>query len=333
MRFPGISLALCAALAAAAFYFARPAVKPAFAQDGKTNRLLEEVDPIREQKELAARGFSKPIYGNDDRMDWGKIGDRRVKAVAAASVALFNNFGNYRLVEEENEKLRLLANTLEDEHRLCPGQRFLKQWSGAFCSGVLVGEDVVATAGHCIAEVAHTSSAVPLSDTRFVFGYTASDQQDPGRSLFDKKQVFAARELIGGKKLPNGEDWALVRLDRPVPKEIAEPVKKIRKTKIEDGAPIFAVGYPNGVPLKFASGAEVRKNDSEIFFIANVDTFEGNSGSGVFSAATNELVGILTAGEIDYHRSKTALCNEAYLCPRDGCSGERVTRIEIVKIP
>lgn len=330
MRSPGISLALCAVLAAAAFYFARPPVKSAFAEDGKSDRLLEAVDPAREQRELAERSSTKPIYGNDDRMDWGKIGDRRVKAIAAASVALFTDLW---FAEEENGKLRLRTRTLEDKLNLCPGQRFLKQWSGSFCSGVLVGEDVVATAGHCIAEVAHNSSAVPLGDTRFVFGYTASDQQDPGRTLFDKQQVFAARELIGGKKLANGEDWALVRLDRPVPKEVAEPVKKIRKTKIEDGTRVFSVGYPNGLPLKFASGAEVRKNDSEIFFIANVDTFEGNSGSGIFSAATNELVGILTAGEIDYHRSKTALCNEAYLCRPDGCSGERVTRIEIVKIP
>jgi hypothetical protein len=330
MRSPGISPTLCAALAAAVIYFALPTAKSAFSEDGKSTVLFEAVDDARERRELVELGGTKPIYGKDDRMDWGKIGDRRVKAVAAASVALFTNLW---FAEEENGKLRLRTQTLEDKLNLCPGQRFLKQWSGSFCSGVLVGEDVVATAGHCIAEVAHTSSAVPLRETRFVFGYTANDPQDPGRTLFDKQQIFSARELIDGKYLANGEDWALVRLDRTVPREIAEPVKKIRKTRIEDGTPIFVIGYPNGLPLKYASDAAVRRNDSETFFVANVDTFEGNSGSGIFSTATNELVGILTGGATDYHRSMTALCNEAYLCPRQGCGGETVTRIEIVKIP
>jgi V8-like Glu-specific endopeptidase len=330
MRSVRISLIMCVVFAAAAFYFAPLADKAAFSEDGKSKILFEAIDETRERRELTELGGTKPIYGKDDRMDWGKISDRRVQATATASVALFTYVW---FAEEESGTLRLRTQTLEDRLNLCPGQRFLKQWSGSFCSGVLVGEDVVATAGHCIAEVKYTSSAVPLRDIRFVFGYTASDQRDPGRSVFDRKQIFAARELIGGKNLAEGEDWALIRLDRPVPKEIAEPVKKIRKSKIEDGAPVFAVGYPNGLPLKFASGAEVRKNDSEKFFMANVDTFEGNSGSGIFSTATNELVGILTAGATDYHRSKTALCNEAYLCPRNGCSGETVTRIEIVKIP
>ncbi len=329
MRSPAVLLTLCTALGAA-LYFALPAQRAAFSEDGKSKVLFEEADPAREQRELNELGGSKPIYGNDDRMDWGAIHDQRVKAVAAASIALVHRIA---LADEEDGKLRLQALTLEDKLNLCPGQRFLKQWSGSFCSGVLVGEDVVATAGHCIAEVAPASGAVRLNDIRFVFGYTASGQQDPGRSLFDKSLVFAARELIGGMNREGGGDWALVRLDRPVPREIAEPVRKIRKTRIEDKAAVFVVGYPSGLPLKYAGGAEVLKNDAALSFKTNLDTFGGNSGAGVFAGATNELVGILVSGETDYHRAKAALCNEAYLCPRYGCSGETVTRIETVEFP
>ena len=111
MRSPGIFPTLCAALAAVAFYLALPAVKPAFSEDGKSKVLFEAVDAVREQRELSELGGAKPVYGNDDRMDWGKIGDRRVRAVAAASVALFTSLA---LAEEANGRLRLRALTLED---------------------------------------------------------------------------------------------------------------------------------------------------------------------------------------------------------------------------
>ena len=329
MRFPAILLTLCAALGATAFCFV-----PAGTQELKSKVLFEEPDPARAQRELdelAQQGKAsggKPIYDKDDRMDWGAIRDRRVQAVALASVALISK----NFLDEQDGKLRLNAYTLEDKYNLCPGQRFLKQLSGSFCSGVLVTEDMVATAGHCIAEVAPVRGAVPLRDMRFVFGYTAGGQQEPGRSLFDKPQVFSARALIGGKNDAR-EDWALVRLDRPVPREIAEPVKKISKTRIADKEAVFVVGYPSGLPMKYAPGADVVKNEGDSSFIANLDTFGGNSGAGVFAAKTNELVGILVSGETDYHRSKTARCNEAYLCPRYGCSGEKVTRIETVVFP
>jgi len=338
MRSATVLLTMCAALAAS-LCLGLSAPRPAFPEDGRSKVIFPPVDPAREKRELdelsqlGKVAGGKPIYGNDDRMDWGKIGDRKVKAVAAASVALFQELW---LEEGADGKLHSRTMTLEDRHNLCPGQRFLKQFSIAFCSGLLVGENLVATAGHCIAEVAPSPGAKRLSEIRVVFGYTADNQRDPGRALFDKEAVFFARELVGGKNQGN-EDWALVRLDRPVPKEIAEPVKKIRKTRIEDGAPIFIIGYPNGLPLKYAPGAAVRSNQSDFYFTANLDAFEGNSGSGVFSAVTQELVGILTSGAKDYreiyHQSQGGKCNEAYLCLPEGCLGETVTRIETVEFP
>jgi V8-like Glu-specific endopeptidase len=305
------------------------AAKLALAQGARSKVLFEATDASREERELNVFGGTKPIYGSDERMDWGTIRDRRIKAIAAASVALIDRLA---LTEEESGKIRLSALSLEDRLNLCPGQRFLKQWSSSFCSGVLVGTDQVLTAGHCIYEASHDRDAVRLESIRFAFGYTSNSQHDPGRAIFDKAQIFTAQELIAGKYRDGGDDWAVVRLDRAVPKEIAEPIR-VGRTRIEKGAPIFVVGYPSGLPLKYSPGAEVLQEDTPTSFKANLDTFGGNSGSGVFSSASNELVGILVSGETDYHRSKTALCNEAYLCPRYGCSGERVIRIESVNFP
>ena len=77
------------------------------------------------------------------------------------------------------------------------------------------------------------------------------------------------------------------------------------------------------MPLKIANNAAVRSNSPNLdWFVANTDTFVGNSGSGVFDASTKELVGILVRGATDYVPDGT--CNRVNVCPSDGCRGEDV---------
>ena len=61
---------------------------------------------------------------------------------------------------------------------------------------------------------------------------------------------------------------------------------------------LIVAGYPSGLPLKIDDGGRVRdpRSGTTDFFIANLDTFGGNSGSGVYDAATKQLVGILVRG-------------------------------------
>jgi len=67
----------------------------------------------------------------------------------------------------------------------------------------------------------------------------------------------------------------------------------------------------------------VRSNSPNLdWFVANTDTFVGNSGSGVFDANTKELVGILVRGAQDYVADGS--CNRVNVCPNDGCRGEDV---------
>jgi len=49
--------------------------------------------------------------------------------------------------------------------------------------------------------------------------------------------------------------------------------------------------------MKVADNAEVRQADGSIYFRANLDTYGGNSGSGVWLESTHELVGILVRAE------------------------------------
>jgi V8-like Glu-specific endopeptidase len=202
----------------------------------------------------------------------------------------------------------------------------------AFCSGTLVGEDVVLTAGHCVREISNNAEIPYVDSVSYVFGYRVESDGAPGASDIPDVQIFRGKAVIAGE-LFDKTDWALVRLERPVPPSIAVPVRTSRSTPVQKGQNIFVVGYPSGLPLKYAPNAEVRDVSDPAYFIANLDTFGGNSGSGVYDAASNALIGVLVRGETDYVKDETANCVRVNVCPSLGCNGEEITRVSLVPAP
>ncbi len=89
------------------------------------------------------------------------------------------------------------------------------------------------------------------------------------------------------------------------------------------------IGHPTGIPTKVAGGAFVRDNSNDKFFVANLDTFGGNSGSAVVNSETGVVEGILVRGENDYVTEGG--CSVPQVCTMDGCRGEDVTRITNIK--
>lgn len=95
------------------------------------------------------------------------------------------------------------------------------------------------------------------------------------------------------------------------------------------------------MPLKYAPNAHVHDDTNDASFVADLDTFGGNSGSGVYDQASKKLVGILVQGEVDFVLDKTRGCYLVNVCPHIGshvegtrinCSGEKVSRISQVRI-
>jgi Peptidase S46 len=68
----------------------------------------------------------------------------------------------------------------------------------------------------------------------------------------------------------------------------------------------------------------VRSNRRRAFFVANLDTYGGNSGSPVVDQHTHVVEGILVNGEDDFVQYDG--CNVSVVCPDAGCQGEAVTR-------
>ena len=259
-----------------------------------------------------AQDRQRVIYGVDNRKDLYQVHSSKVTNAAKAVAALVKAAD---LVRQSDGSYTLATELFREAYQLCGSEPFVTQPIGCFCSGFLVAPDIVATAGHCV------KSQADLTGIRFVFGFRMIDA-DSARTNFSANDVYSGKTLIGRQLASDGTDWALVRLDRAVVGR--KPVKLRTTRKIGNTQSLFVVGHPCGLPQKYAPGARVRDNTPVPFFVANLDTYGGNSGSPVFNASSGTVEGILVRGENDFVSNGT--CYVSLVCPSTGCRGEDVTR-------
>jgi V8-like Glu-specific endopeptidase len=186
---------------------------------------------------------------------------------------------------------------------------------GAFCSGVLVGSRVVATAAHCIATDGDAKR------TRFVFDFRMKDSKN-AQSTFSDDEVFTGKRIIQSHPSYTEDDWELIELDRDVkePDRIAE----IRRGGIIDqNHRVYAMGHPNGLPLKVSTGGNVRLNVDPNIFVVGLDVYAASSGCPVFNDQ-HVVEGILARGDTDF--VPVDKCARANNCPNTGCPGDEITR-------
>jgi V8-like Glu-specific endopeptidase len=253
----------------------------------------------------------KLIYGVDDRKDYYEL-ESEQKQECDGVVSLFEKSD---IQEDESGKSRIQTSKFAEAYDLCEQEIFRNQPVGAFCSGFLVAQDIVATAGHCV-------NKTNVTDVCFVFGYRM-DKSNQAQTSISSSEIYRGKEIIGRKlEDGNGSDWCLVRLDRPVDNHKIFDLR--RSGKIENGEKVHVIGHPCGLPLKYAGGAWVRDNEDDAYFVANLDTYGGNSGSCVLSDKTGKVEGILVRGDTDFVSADG--CNVSNVCPTTGCRGEDVTR-------
>ena len=233
----------------------------------------------------------KAIFGSDDRLDFYEA-PRGIQDLSDSVVSLWKSED----VKANPETGRYDLNTtrLGLAVALCPGNRYWLQRTGSYCTGSLVGPDLVLTAGHCI------KNAQDCAGARIVFGFKVDKDGDPGPDSIDRREVYGCSSIVRRYVHPDsiGADFALIKLDRKVAGH--KPLFINRGDQVREGKKIFTIGYPTGLPLKVAVNARVTDARMCEAFVTDLDGFAGNSGGPVFNASTRKIEGVLVRGLKDY---------------------------------
>jgi len=248
------------------------------------------------------------IFGKDDRFDEYAVAEPNALAAGDATVILMpqefvfdNHDGTFTIQGKTFAEwyLQFVGRPL------CPDEPFRNQPAPGMCSGFLVAPDIIATTGHC-------ACPQECSDWAIVFGFVMLDSYTPVLRL-NESEVYYCKEVIA--RQVGHPDWALIRLDRKVTGHNPLP---LRHTGIvPQGEPLLVIGHPWGLPRKYAAGATVLDNTASAYFQANLDTYDGNSGSAVLSTNTLVVEGILYFGPEDF--VEDGPCDRSNVCPDIGC--------------
>jgi hypothetical protein len=225
------------------------------------------------------------ISGEESRRDYYEINHEQTGKNADAVAAICKE--KY-LIPNREGFYTLKSKNYGRAFNLCQSEPFYHQdtAAGRLCTGFLVKDDMIATAGHCLDQQ-------NIEDLCFVFGYK---MVDPTGQVPDirQKDIYKGVKIIHRicKRKGNLSDWALVRLDRKVGGR--EPVI-LSKREITPGKPVYIIGYPVGLPLKYSPEASVG-SIGKAHFSADLNVYNGSSGSPVFDRETHEVIGIVVRG-------------------------------------
>jgi V8-like Glu-specific endopeptidase len=271
-------------------------------------------------------------YGQDSRIEAFQHTDAKLQEMAA-SVAIFVHKDQVKI---SGNSVTLQGYTLNEMSEIgwlvdgvnapmCSGELFTSQIAPGFCTGFLVSDDVLVTAGHCLEKT-------DCADTRIIFGYRMESSNS--MAALTTKDIFKCAEVIAqvtSKPDNQSLDYAIIKLDRPSGRA---GLTYATDDQLEAQDQVAVLGYPSGLPMKIASDAFVMSNTlSDPFFVANLDTFGSNSGSPVINTDTYQVEGILVRGMTDYILSDDQACVRVNHCPESGgtnCSGENATKMAML---
>lgn len=187
-----------------------------------------------------------------------------------------------------------------------PQHRFADQPDIMDCTGVMITQDIMLTAAHCMPEDGDMSK---LAYTVLVAGLgyesEAAMKAEPMNIAIDEINISTPAQILymGKPTGMNGisdTDYAIVKLKKPF--LAVNPVTLQRGFKGDYQTPVSILGYQLGLPLKADLEGKVATATDSSQKVANMffDTGGGNSGGPIFDTKTKALIGILSGGVRDW---------------------------------
>lgn len=262
------------------------------------------------------------IYGKDDRFFVDKNSSPKIRELSKSIAFIVSR----NSVEKNILFSRILADNLDNPKGLniCQDEKFAAHHSVDSCTGFLVAENMLVTAGHCMKGQADCEGKL------FAFNVQTSNENKFGYKVLNKN-VYECSEVVSNVFDTDGiQDYAVVRLKKKVFGKT--PLKLRTKGLISSTEQVFMIGHPLGLPLVATKNAYVNETNQSHFFKATLDSFEGNSGSPVFNSKTFEVEGLLVRGEEDFVQDESRHCYEYQIYDQDSNKsptkkGEGVSRI------
>ncbi len=280
------------------------------------------------------------IFGADDRKEPYEVpGAQQL----ASSIAMMQ--GDVFFTKDEAQDTYTLGFPLASdplsEIGLCKDEKFSDQNAGYLnCTGFLVADDVVVTAGHCmifshgpLPKVIVENQKTPMCESFWwLFDHERTSQNKELVENVPADRVYRCENVIYaelfGYSLDNqgelllpvdptlGQDFAIVKLDRKVTGRKPLALSELPPQLMEA---ISTIGHPMGLPIKHTGGAKVLNTSFDNYLVSDLDVIGGNSGGPVFNSK-NEVVGLVVRsfpGE-DFIWDEPNQCRRIYKCEEMG---------------
>ncbi len=234
----------------------------------------------------------------------------RLEQIAKATVALLRT-------DDDNF---LNPKTFGDVYNFCSQESFLDQKLFSYCSGTLIENNKILTAGHCIRDLKDCNAI------RIAFDYFGNSDVNRIKShkILKCKKITAWSKPVSQTQLI---DYAVIELERPVFDR--KPIVMNVNSKLQDR--IFSMGHPLGLPMKlvhgFISSEDAHVNQSKpdsSYTSAHMNSHPGLSGSGVYNHQF-ELAGILVRGESNIERD--GICSRLRSCETQDCPWVQIQKL------